>query len=296
MPPLFERAATAVRASEEPACKAFLAAYPAGGAPAGNKREILVAVDDFLRRVAPAEWTGLMDFKRTCDQQFRNLFAALGQAFGRDKMVLVAAASRGGLLDGDSAPQVHADRYLKLLGVLLERVVCLLRGEGALHQVRVRVAARGLDKALQPAAGPVSIRRDHVQQCIDAALQFPWLQKERASVAFEALRPEEFDGGVHPGVVLADFVSNKFFALSNSKSWAELEAGVTRSFTLPADARCGAVDQRLPAVAAAGETRIALVRALTGEAPARSLGSGGWEQDQAARWLAAAATLTGGTR
>jgi hypothetical protein len=185
---------------------------------------------------------------------------------------------------------VHADRYLKLLGVLLERVVCLLRGEGALHQVRVRVAARGLDKALQPAAGFLSIRIDHVQLCIDAALRFPWLQEERASVAFEALRPEEFDGGVHPGVVLADFVSNKFFALSSAKSWADLEAGVTRSFGLPADARCGAVGRRLPAVAAAGETRAALVRALAGEAPARSVGSGGWEQDQSTRWLAAAAT------
>jgi hypothetical protein len=237
-----------------------------------------------------------MDFKRTCDQEFRNLFGVLGQAFGRDKMVLVAAGSRGGPLDGESAPQVHADRYLKLLGVLLERVVCLLRGEGALHQVRVRVAARGLDKALQPAAGFLSIRIDHVQLCIDAALRFPWLQEERASVAFEALRPEEFDGGVHPGVVLADFVSNKFFALSSAKSWADLEAGVTRSFGLPADARCGAVGRRLPAVAAAGETRAALVRALAGEAPARSVGSGGWEQDQSTRWLAAAATLSGSAR
>jgi hypothetical protein len=286
--PVFERSEAVIRKSTTPAASGFLQAIVRASQP---DRDLLLECDDELMRTAPGEFAGLRAFAQQCSRQAVKLGADIYQIWGRRGVLAVAAQRPTGALASDASLKVHDDQYLRILTVLLERVISLLREKGGQHSIVVRVSARDLEKTILEGVR-LEVRKDHVELCAKFAAEFPWLTTAAKSVEFEARYPEPYDGAVHPGLVLADWIINRCAGFMNHLSWTALKTTATHVLGLPVEGVCLAAQRSLPALAASGPARDFLLATLRGE------GTGhlehlptGWGRDQAQEWSRAGQAL-----
>jgi hypothetical protein len=279
----FKRAYEHLMSSADPVALAFGNSLQNSAIP---RREVRLACDTLLRANLPLEAAELETYGRRCHRRMADLFDTVGSLWGPKECYVVAAWDvDGGGEEFGGAPAVHADRYLRTLAVLLERVVMLLRApEGPCQQVRLRVAVRDLHP------GPGAVRREHIGLVAAAAAGFPWLSTDvSGTVQFEPLEPERFDIRVHPGLVLADHIANRLFPLSTEPTWVAMERAGRRAFAIPISGECRALGRDLPAFCATGSARRSIFGGLQ-QTAAVNLANihPGWARDQARQWVAAA--------
>ena len=144
--------------------------------------------------------------------------------------------------DGVAGP---AARYLALFELLLERVYAHLREPRvARHHILVRTCAREL--RFGDATENHRLDAADVVRASRRAAGFPFLPAEHLPdrrVWVSALSTESYGPGVHPGLVLADYVANRARrALKSSPARTLPLAAVQESI----ERRLGHVDTRLP--------------------------------------------------
>lgn len=277
--PVFEEASAFVRASGTISCKDAVAAISRGVMPSLT---VLKQLDAELQAGATLAYSGLVVFKRACDNRMRLILAQLSINAGRDALALVGA---GAPPESGESNSGDPGRYERLLSAVLERIICLLRERGGDHVVHVRVLGRDLSRSAN--GQRVLLGATHVNEAAEAAQSLAWPAGAERSVRFEVWRPQFFNERVHPGLVLADHISNSLFAPSMASStWRQLTERMIHLLPMPPELPCRSLEIRLPTLAADGPPRERVRRALCGVASS-PLVIRTWREDQAELWAQA---------
>ncbi|MCA9530191.1 MAG: hypothetical protein KC543_08640 [Myxococcales bacterium] len=216
----------------------------------------------------------------------------------RPAAFVVAAAAR----DVDDAFDLGAtgdrtvtDRYLSLLGAMLERTMLLLRAEPpAHHEVRLAVATRHVPRPGLPAT---PLTASDVGEVVGRVIGYPFLPAEGlgdARLRFHCDATPKYDARVHPGVVLADFVANRLRRILGqaigSTPYSRVAENASRDISLPVEQAAAALQDAgpLPTLAADGQPRAAIRAHLEAEADAAPLPARPrWARDEASAWIGA---------
>ena len=217
--------------------------------------------------------------------------------------------------DLDAEGRLEGSHYLHALSALLERVAATLRVRGTRpHRVDIHAARLALDHAVLAAGRrafivrPADIGRA-AGEALRALPDEPTTGPGGATVRFVSDIPAAFDALVHPGIVIADFLSNALWrflcAAPATRTWSEfahcLQPPVGSSASaevLPALGFEGSLrgdalpTQFAPMVAVTGQPAEFVRAVWRGErAPDAAFDAPAvWAQEQARRW--AKLTLT----
>lgn len=248
--------------------------------------------DDLLREKAADIADRLRHLvDRDCDRM-RQVLRSSGELFGATPgdAFIVAAADDGELDDRDVEDEVvERDRYLALLTVMLERTAMLLFGRG--RELWYCTAKRDITRK---DVGRFPLGNSNLAAAARSATAFPLLASSpRNAPRFINAGAQAYGSDVRPGLVLADFVSNRIRAsLKGARDlpWDRIARNVERRVYLNVGAtpRFIASDAQLPSIASAGSARTLVYNAFTGAPidPALSP-STRWARDQARSWIAA---------
>jgi hypothetical protein len=185
------------------------------------------------------------------------------------------------------------DRYLALLEVLLERVFTLASASRLPVQlIHVHVATRGVRHSRNGTLEPMVL--GDVDFALRGGTTFP-TGCHPNHVQWFPRRPAHYDSAVHPGVVLADFVSNRLSrrVLCGSPDWDGVCARAGNAVGLPvAVFPRMAPGEPVPALAAAGPARRFIRDAFQGsEAMTEWEDVPDWVRQQARAWADLAGRL-----
>ncbi|MBX3251870.1 MAG: hypothetical protein KF901_32120 [Myxococcales bacterium] len=201
------------------------------------------------------------------------------------QLVVVAAASYdGGYHAGRERGEVVIDRYLSALRVVFERVVLLAR-EACVPRVELTIASRHV---LHRQLGkPINLRPSDVGSAIQDTIGYPYLDEvdgfEHRGVRFVVQSTPTYDEHVHPGVVVADFASNRLLGRIYAKTH-RLSKMESNSFGPLSTSFRGV---RVPLLACDGEPSQLLRDGLRGSDVASALRElpVDWRREQVERWL-----------
>jgi hypothetical protein len=222
------------------------------------------------------------------------LLETVAEACGKDGAFVLAAASTTEEAP-EAAPSGPAaeDAYLALLQAMFERAFALLRGP-AVHDVHVWAHVARRNVTLSPGVKQPLVP-GLVGKIVERAAAFPLLPAEGLGdkhVRIVTAGTPAYDANVHPGVVLADCISNRLrFLLRVSRTgWQPLRRRAAHVLALPLEAVAQALanEPPLPALAAGGAGRAAVLRAFRGEPTAVDGVPAGWQRDEAQQWAEAA--------
>lgn len=274
-------AITALRGATEAEVRALVAAADRGEWPTHTA---LACADAWLWARAPL---AAAELRAIVEEQDRAFAHALRTMLRADGCAVVGAAHLPG---ADGAPvEATTDHYLRVVEAALERVVALLRGRAtAPVRLWLSVESRHLDDPTLGARVPLMSRQlAEVARRVTAA---PWFEPA-AELRIVVDRPATKSPSLHPGIVLADFASNRLRRrIRNGSSYRALRMWLERDLGLDVERRPGFTggDEDLPTVAALGVPREAITAAVEGRAPV-ALGDvrARWAKDQAERWVEA---------
>ncbi len=222
-------------------------------------------------------------------------------SYGPQRLFLVGAASVR--KDGASENLQGQDLYMVLLQELFNRMVALLRSrDGKKRIVHVQVARRMVKGGRRPLR---NLLAPDISAARAKALGFPHLAPDTPELS-PPLRlitgaPVDLnhDSEAHPGLVLADHLSNRLFgALISCRStgWENLTSAASSRFAIPLESimRGGALQEALPGMATDGKPSLAVRGAFSGmESPDLAEVSPPWARDQAEAWIIAAQACRG---
>jgi hypothetical protein len=274
---------------EKSASRAAMACRGAIDAGKVPRWEDLAELEPELQGALPTEFQtlrGLVDRSRAA------IVAVLEEVRARygDERVFAVAGADTRIREADDGPV--RDRYLALLEVVFERVLALFRKEPPeRHKIWVRAAERHVSL---PWGLTLHLRHFDVGQAVRAAERRPPLALSPGvgadpHVRLVPMEPPRFDGDVHPGVVIADFLANRMREpLGASSPWREVREAAGGRVALPVETPPRMYpDVSLPTVAADGLPRRAIAAAFEGREPVGLEGARGWAKEQAARWVEA---------
>jgi hypothetical protein len=270
--------------------------------PEGERRrprfESLEGCDQWLRACAPKALVLLEDVRDSSRLEMVDFLSKASSSFlkrGQRFLLTGVVECDRHEWDGHSASQ---DRYLALLRTLFEEVFLFLRsgrsGAGGSRTVLVRVASRGIYDAAR------ELTVVDVGEQARSASSFPLYPPEAGldTVDVEAQIEPKFDGKVHAGVVVADFLSNRLrrAARDGSLGWADVRQAIKCATGLAPDI-VPQVDQdrrTKPAVAGQGASWDAITRAfaqrmaeradIAGSADSSTSVAPGWRRDCVESW------------
>lgn len=206
---------------------------------------------------------------------------------------IVAAADDGELDDRDVADAVvDRDRYLALLTVMLERTAMLLYGRA--HELWFCTAKRDINRR---DVGRFPLGNANLAAAARSATSSPLLASSpQHAPRFINAGAQAYGPDVRPGLVLADFVSNRIRAsLKGARDlpWSRLARNVERrvSLDVAATPRFIPSEAQLPSIASAGSARTIILNAFSGAPVDPALRPATqWARDQARSWLEAGTT------
>lgn len=236
-----------------------------------QERTDIETADAWLRQHHRAAWVKARQVLENALDDVRGLIRALHEQ--RAVSVVAAACRMGDSMHRAGFPDARRDHYLDLLEALLERLarVCSPDDEVDLHVCGRHVAApNGTMMAMSPTVA------SQVRTSAQALVPPPVCTMRVHCVS-------RYVPGMHPELVLADFLSNHLLghAASSRAPWGAVRAGWT--FVAPLERnvpRHGGTT--LPTIASAGDPRHAL---LTGAPIVRHPQT--WRSEQAELWRAA---------
>lgn len=250
--------------------------------------------DELLREHAPDVARRLKSLVINDASRVREVLRRSGELFGASSAdgAFVAAAvdvrSAGGDEVEDTA--VRRDRYLALLRELLGRVGVLLHGRAS--EIWVTAANRHVDR-VDVGAFPLGIA--NVGAAATAAMKFPLLAVGDGAPRFIPAGVPRYDDSVRPGIVLADFLSNRVrnnVLGADNIAWHTLAGQLKDRIWLDGTSTTtfAGAGRKLPAIADAGRAQAAIWRAFDGEKVDDKLGGlPRWSRDQAQAWTHAGA-------
>jgi hypothetical protein len=212
------------------------------------------------------------------------------RAFCSEGLAVVAAIAPRQLdaaTDRITPPTLCKDRYVATMAALLDRVVALLRPQGHERvEVHMRIAGRHIHE--DSFGDRVHLAPRHVRAVagvVSAGARVTFF----LPADYPEARVEPFDTNVHPGIVLADHLSNSLrdhLKAAKGRPWDTVvqqcrdELRIDLTVAAPAFASAP-----MPGLAAAGSAREFIegaIPSLTEHAEPRR-----WARDQAALWRAA---------
>lgn len=286
--------ADAIRTSDSAAPQGFCMALDEGSWPDQGR---LRRCDSWLRAAHPEHHALLRGLVDEQDAAMRSLFDCLAKHYGPQRCFVVGAANEVSNAPIDDTPD--PDLYLQLLEALFERLVALLRSRsGPIRVVRIHAAVRNVRRGFVAARKTSPLSMQALADVARRALQFPIEGVPTPGVPsvlrFVAHEPKSAnsDAKVHPGVVLADYLSNRLWgAIQAHADWATLREGAIRRFSLDVRAVAATLAPAgpLPAIASDGLARAAVRDAFDGGRPQGLSGlEPRWVGQQAAYWIQAA--------
>lgn len=191
------------------------------------------------------------------------LLQRVQQQFGPTGSMAVAA------WQGPTPGAAGAERYLGLLEVLMERCLQCLHGHNSVQNIWFRVAER----------------RGLTEQCLRSV--FGKSQRTGPFARFQAVprEPAAYRAHVHPGIVLADFITNRLRNRLGAQGWSGVREASQQAIRFPVEAspRFTAAGP-LPTIAADGLPRLAIQRAFRKQ-PRLPLELDNWAGQQAQAWV-----------
>jgi hypothetical protein len=244
--------------------------------------DTLSCFDQWLRRAAAADYAEL---NAEAEQHRADLVDFLDGPFATQlgsRTAALAGAWMPELPQGHSRSRNGDNEYVELYETLLERVLAFVASREGESQLWVHAAPRGW---IPPASGKTRLSGAQTR-----AVAHPILRTASRVPAVICVPPRDYDDGVHPGVVIADFVANRLSSrvLAPTKRWADVLAAAKTSLGMRASALCNVVKRPsvLPAISATGITRDA-VRLATAAAGTPPFSGPLWAREQAAAWIEA---------
>ncbi len=273
----------------EPSARALLDAIKSGREPDHTSYR---DCDRLLWSRAPELADRLKRVMEEDEFRIRQVLGKSAELYGAkapEGALVVAAVDRRNL-DGSEIddPAVDRDRYLALLTVLLERAAAVLYGRA--REIWITAATRHVARR---GVGQFPLAIANLGAAARSAMKFPLLAHtppERAPRFIAAAVPS-YGPDVSPGVVLADFVSNRIRASlvgASSLPWWRLAQLLRSRVTLSVDApsRFISSGSPLPTVAESGPVYSAIWDAFSGSPVDRDLrGQAQWAREQARRWI-----------
>ncbi len=295
-------AIAAWRAREPDALEAALALLRAGGEPRpGDLRPL----DRALAAADPAASGALLRRAEATRAAIERVLAGLAAeerasgasgATGVSPGLLafaVGEARRGDAWPAEDDP-ARADRYLKLLETILQRVADALLRQGGRHQVDIHALVRRLE--VRDLAGQRRASMLHARHVAEAAAGATTgtrtIVRDGATVRLNPAGTPRFDERVHPALVVADYAANvarRYLPRFRPLERILVELGGEVPFPF-ASGRPGL--EALPHPAATGVARAFLDQARRREGPAPdraplvAAGIRPWAREQAERWAA----------
>lgn len=221
----------------------------------------LAACSDWLVTEHPDEAARL---QRLVQNERRALFSFLGQVPKDDAFVVAAYDAAD-----DGSP---GDRYLRLLEGVFERILALFRSNDVIRTVRAHVLVRDVEL---PGLPEMALRSRDVADRVRAAERFPLLvpppqcADDRVRIVPEV--PSRWAETMHPGLVVADWLSNRLWgslqnADTQSLRWDRVRSTIKKGVRLEPMARfCSSAEPiDLPTLAVQGDPRRAIVDAFAG--------------------------------
>lgn len=251
--------------------------------------------DDLLREKSPDLAGRIKNVVDRDSDRIRQVLRGSAELFGAsgEEAFVVAAADDGELDDRDvDDAAVERDRYLALLTVMLERAAMLLYGR--CHELWFCTAKRDITRR---DVGRFPLGNSNLAAAARSATTFPLLAvAPRHAPRFINAGAQAYGPDVRPGLVLADFISNRIRASlrgARDLPWSRLARNVERRVSLKVGAapQFIASETRLPSIASAGPARTIILNAFSGAPVDPTLRpSTQWARDQARSWLEAGTT------
>lgn len=269
----------------------FLGYLQRGGWP---KWELIRAANLWLEHNETGLYQLLVQYTEKWQHNFHSLLTELLRLFDRSDCYVLAGAGRCYFHeDSIESGAATGDPYLDLLERLFERLFCMLRSaDGKKRSIRVLVAQRDIF------ARRIHLTVEHIEAVIGRAVQFPLYPPMPdgggvdPQVTVEVLEPQAMRAMAHPGLVLADFCSNRLYGLLKyADSWSQLVKDGQERFAVPLQAVARGLLQAgdLPGLATGGRPRNAVWAAFAGGEKENLDGvRPRWMADQAALWIEAA--------
>lgn len=242
-------------------------------------RDEALKADAILETAAGADFDAVRDYGEVLRKRRKELFHLLAQGLGRGRGFISESAEPREFTSAEGEPR---DRYLRLLTILLERVLCFLRRPRPVR-LSLWVAERGrMDEKRKVSAADVAY-------ALERARAHPRLAANLLEVEAGPIEVQDYRRPtVSPGIVIADAVGNLTRLLARSRSWPAYVKDARRRVALPFDAATGSDGTILPAVTPTGPSRAALWAHLAGTpVPGASDAEPGWALDQLSLWIAA---------
>ncbi len=269
------------------------------GPDAPAKKEIQIC-NDWLRFNVPERYRILRDLVARDLRNLRGLLAGLRGVLGGDRAFVVGAVETrysDKTEVPESSPSALHDPAVRLIGELEERVLMLLRQEGATSRQAVWVITADRGVRRPKTEGLTRMAVTDLGHAGKWASEIPYLRPTSEvsdSVRFaRTFAPKRFDEEIHPGVVLANFVADQLREgmddATSVRPWSFLVKRAETTFALPIEAVARSLPEAgpLPAVSCSGEPRRVLIRAIRREPFDASLLTPWWGRDQAVRWIEA---------
>lgn len=186
------------------------------------------------------------------------------------------------------------DRYLRLVEVLTERALMLLRTtDAAVGQIHIHASYRDLDLG-NGQLGKLTF--GHVKETIRRAAEFAWPTGYAGPAVRLAAMPR-YDASASPWFAVADFAASRVLAKCKlaAGSWSVLASHVEATTRISPEVRCSTLRRPCPGISASGAARESIALAWGGrlpEAQARFRGTQPhWARMQASTWIASLGTI-----
>lgn len=261
-------------------------------------------LDPWIKRL-PGRARGSLSRERERQAKYmRRLLGSLSTNVGRAAFVGAGRPSRGAPSSqrGPNANESrHGDSYLELLVAVFERVYALLRDRNSegVAVLKVHVLGRHVRHSRQRRSMTKAELEAHLQHAELFPLLAPAVGTRDAHLRVQAQRPRGYCDGVHPGLVLADWLCNRArWALADGSSLTSVSQAIERSSALHVSMQSAALPEcsPLPTLAAAGRPQAAVKIAFQDPSRARPDPGRGWAGEQAQMWIAAAEQTGGSLR
>lgn len=256
---------------------------------------LLRDADRLLEERAREVWTPLKALVVDDQHRMRQVLRRAGELFGAkgpDGAFIVTAvdAPGGGASDEVEDPVVDRDRYLALLRVLLGRVGALLHARAS--EVWVTAAMRNVARR---DVGDFPLNTVNVRAASTSARRLPQAEPPTTAIRFVPAGVPRYRADVSPGIVLADFTSNRVRQSvlgGGGITWESLARRIKDRVAMEPSWAPGFGPDRskLPTLAETGRAEAAIWRAFDGQAMQDDLRDRPrWAREQARLWIQAGA-------